>query len=322
MTEEKAPVLRPLSSPPKELVDALAEQLGPELLGHPGIVKMGGLPRALERYLNAHAKEKDAKRLEHAAKELRETLAFRDASGLDAPVTDARASDESIFKGTMFWPGVQLGKTADGFPLAYFRYGEQKPREMMKHLSEDELRAFYLDWMELLNSLQVEASGGPGTRSCDWRASVEIHDMAGLSWQNVHFPAIMMSGKVMGLGTKHYKDNLAKSFIINAPSWFGAMRSHAAAKSSGTSGTPSPRHGTTAGTAGTAVTGHLAHPTPGTPGTAGTAGTQPTTHAMSERQRARAARMDTARTGAVEGGYSVGGYSVGGRSVGGYSVGG
>jgi hypothetical protein len=217
------PVLRPLPTPPKALVDALVEKLGPEQLKHPGIVKMGGLPRALERFLNAHAKEKEAKRLANAAKELTHTLAFRDKLGLDAPA-DAGGT---VSQAPNFWNGVSAGKTADGHPFAYFRYGDGRPRLMMKHVSEEQLRAVFLDWMEWTLSSQMEASGGSGTATADWLSSVEVHDMAGVGWHNVHVPAIKMSAKVMELGSKHYKDNLAKSFIVNAPGWFGA---HACAR--------------------------------------------------------------------------------------------
>ena len=45
----------------------------------------GGVPRAFERYLNVHARERsDAARLTSAARELSATLAFRSAHGLDA----------------------------------------------------------------------------------------------------------------------------------------------------------------------------------------------------------------------------------------------
>jgi len=180
----------------------------------PGLRALGGVPRALERFLLSHRLDLDA-----AADALRATLAYRAENGLDA---GAAASPEVIEKVAPHWQGAQCGVSAAGNAVVWFAFGNLAPRALMLSISEEELSAYYMHFME--ESARVQNEQNPsGCRSLQWRGAVEILDLNGIGPSQLGYPpALLMLSRVLALGQTHYPDNLrnGKTVFINAPMIF------------------------------------------------------------------------------------------------------
>lgn len=185
---------------------------------------LGGERHCLERFLVAGAGS-----VATASTMFRATMAFRAAHRLDEP--SYTLDEQTRLLVAPLWPGAYCGTTTDGCPLQYFRFGHIDPKKVMRLVSEEQLRAFYLDWMERSLRLQIKANancGGeqqsqPRTRVATankWRAMVEVHDMAHLSFSQLHAPGLLMLSRVLKLGQEHYPENMCRLYIINAPAIF------------------------------------------------------------------------------------------------------
>ena len=60
-------------------------------------------------------------------------------------------------------------------------------------------------------------SNGINTATGSWHGMVEVYDLGGLSFSQLHVPGIRMLSRVLAIGQAHYPENLRKGFIINAP---------------------------------------------------------------------------------------------------------
>lgn len=174
---------------------------------------LGGVPRALERFLLSSALDIDA-----AEEALRATLAFRAENGLDA---DGAASPEVISKVAPHWVGAHCGVSASGNAIVWFAFGNLAPRTLLQSITEEEFAAYYLHFMEASAIVQRE-NNPPACRSSKWAGAIEILDLNGISASQLYPPALLMLSRVLSLGQVHYPDNLrnGKTVFINAPMVF------------------------------------------------------------------------------------------------------
>jgi hypothetical protein len=194
-------------------VDQLRASL--ELTGtEPAIQILGGSPRAYERFLIAHGHS-----VAKAAKAMGETLRFRKEHKLDS----GDAPHAAIAKVAPLWPGGKVTSTADGSPVYFFGYGHLDPRALMRHISEEEVTAFYLHFMDEMMR-ETNRVNPPHCSSLTWLRPVEVHDMQGISFAvHVAPPALLVLARVIGYGQVHIPDNVRKAVFIHAPLWFSAI---------------------------------------------------------------------------------------------------
>eukprot|EP00992_Anisonema_acinus_P006326 TRINITY_DN2026_c0_g1_i1.p1 TRINITY_DN2026_c0_g1~~TRINITY_DN2026_c0_g1_i1.p1 ORF type:complete len:299 (-),score=79.59 TRINITY_DN2026_c0_g1_i1:93-989(-) len=118
-----------------------------------------------------------------------------------------------------WWPGEYCGTAKDGCVIQYFRVQYADPGYIVNNFSEEELRQFYIYWMERSLELQCESiaqkkAAGDNTPQ---RGTVEIYDLTGVGRAQFHMTGITLLGKVLGIGTAHYPSNLWKGFILQTP---------------------------------------------------------------------------------------------------------
>ena len=200
MAEAVADPLR-VSVPP-DIVAELKAEVAAELGSADAdemIAALGGDPRCFERFLVARALNVSA-----ASDMLRDTLRFR--SQEVAPI-----DPEVRSKVACWWPGANIGRTADGKPLQFVRIGKLDPRGLYATVTEQEFRSYYIHWMELSLRHQVACSGSQ---------IVEIYDLQGLSFSQLHVGALRMLARVLKIGQDHYMESLHRCIIFNAPKVF------------------------------------------------------------------------------------------------------
>ena len=81
----------------------------------------------------------------------------------------------------------------------------------MEMISEEEFRTYYVNWMEL--SLQHQ-------RACGNAQFVEVYDLSGLSFSQLHIPSIRVFARTLKIGQDHYMESLHRCVIIHAPKFF------------------------------------------------------------------------------------------------------
>jgi len=201
-----------------EAVQTLIVKLG--LKGdEPGVLALGGLPRACERFLNRHRAEKDP--VAKAAKHMAEMLAGREEHRLDSAsgINQGGMSIEVRRRMGAVWPGYWCGRSPSGSPVCHYTLGHLKVKALCQQFSEDEMRDFYLSFNCRGLSLQNIAFA-PGTSSATWSGPIEIYDLEGLGWEQLHMPGLMMLSRVVRLGASLFPDNLGLAVVINAPTIF------------------------------------------------------------------------------------------------------
>ncbi|CAK9056596.1 unnamed protein product [Durusdinium trenchii] len=124
------------------------------------------------------------------------------------------------------WPEAWIGTTSDGSPVSFFDVGKAV-RFLQLGVAEDELRLFWMFWMERSNEQQrnglARASGSIDPH--DMPGTVVIYDLKELLLSSL---TSCLSGlhtlvKVLGLAEKHYPSNLRKAIVLNAPTIFSRM---------------------------------------------------------------------------------------------------
>ena len=216
-------------------LDALEAALQSEL-SLPTTARMlaafGGTEICLSRFLEARGHN-----VEDAAAMFRATACFRRENGLDDD-TYAGPSDELQERMGRFWPGTYSGFSAENSPVMFFRLGAVDVRRAVEAATEEEIKLFYLHWMERGLALQREGSAraaaaapthpgphpagdrGDATALSSKRGMIEVYDMAGLAVASISIPGVRLFASVLGLGQAHYPENLRKCFIVNAPLGF------------------------------------------------------------------------------------------------------
>jgi len=203
--------------PPLVPDPALVEQLRASLKltgSEPAVQILGGSPRAFERFLMAHGHS-----VAKAAKAMAATLRFRKEHELDS----GDAPHAAIAKVAPLWPGGKVTNTKDGSPVYFFGYGHLDPRALMRNISEAEVTAFYLHFMDGMMH-ETNRVNPPQCSSHTWLRPVEVHDMQGLCFAvHVAPPALLLLARVIGYGQAHIPDNVRMAVFIHAPRWFSAI---------------------------------------------------------------------------------------------------
>jgi len=97
------------------------------------------------------------------------------------------------------------------------------PRALMRNISEAEVTAFYLHFMDGMMH-ETNRVNPPQCSSHTWLRPVEVHDMQGLCFAvHVAPPALLLLARVIGYGQAHIPDNVRMAVFIHAPRWFSAI---------------------------------------------------------------------------------------------------
>eukprot|EP00913_Durusdinium_trenchii_P011481 g10780.t1 len=197
------------------------------------INKLGGYPTCYWRFLRSCNMD-----LKAAEQKLRATLRFRQRQGANDLLQSERACQ--VFERLKdAWPEAWIGTTSDGSPVSFFDVGKAV-RFLQLGVAEDELRLFWMFWMERSNEQQrnglARASGSidphdmPGTVVIYDLKELLLSSLTSLGWyiDASHRLRSCLSGlhtlvKVLGLAEKHYPSNLRKAIVLNAPTIFSRM---------------------------------------------------------------------------------------------------
>ena len=98
-------------------------------------------------------------------------------------------------------------------------YGNLDLRGFYESVTEDELRAYYVWFMERSLTLQNEKNTDDGT---PWRGMIEVHDLSGVGFSHIYVPGLRMLSRVLKIGQEHYPENMRKTVFIHAPRIFTA----------------------------------------------------------------------------------------------------
>ena len=116
------------------------------------------------------------------------------------------------------WFGHYGAFTSDGSPVHYVKL-QCDVRLFAKTCSEEELTRWYVCWMEQSLTL-LNACNRPGTPASCWRGMVEIIDLSGLTFSQLHPSSMQMLSRILKVGSQHYPENLRCAYVIGAPSFF------------------------------------------------------------------------------------------------------
>ena len=116
------------------------------------------------------------------------------------------------------WFGHYGAFTSDGSPVHYVKL-RCDVRLFAKTCSEEELTRWYVCWMEQSLTL-LNACNRPGTPASCWRGMVEIIDLSGLTFSQLHPSSMQMLSRILKVGSQHYPENLRCAYVIGAPSFF------------------------------------------------------------------------------------------------------
>lgn len=184
------------------------------------IEKLGGYPTCYWRFLRSCNND-----LKAAEAKLRATLRFRQRLGVDHLLCTEKPK-EVFEKLKDAWPEVWIGTTSDGSPVSFFDVGKAV-RFLQLGVQEEELRLFWMVWMERSNQQQREGLGKASGNidHHDMPGTVVIYDLKELYLSQL---TSCLSGlhtliKVLGLAEKHYPSNLRKAVVLNAPAAFSRM---------------------------------------------------------------------------------------------------
>lgn len=209
-----------------ELRDRLVDVLGPRLVSNDTsaagatMACFGGYRICCWRFLKACNRNVDA-----AEKKLRKTFDFRESIAASHLLADPAACEvwENLKD---VWPEEFLGSTGDGSPVSFFHL-PKAVQFLQLGLSEDQIRTFWLVWME--KSLKMQREGLPVASqqisANDMPASVVVYDLQGLGLSQLTscFAGLQVFCRVIGLAEEHYPQNLRKAIILNAPGVFARM---------------------------------------------------------------------------------------------------
>ena len=116
------------------------------------------------------------------------------------------------------WFGHYGAFTSDGSPVHYVKL-RCDVRLFEKTCSEEELTRWYVSWMEQSLTL-LNACNRPGTPAACWRGMVEVIDLSGMSFSQLHPSSLQMLSRILKMGSQHYPENLRCAYVIGAPSFF------------------------------------------------------------------------------------------------------
>jgi hypothetical protein len=174
----------------------------------------GGKKSTLSRFLCAREGQVD-----EALKMIIACAKFRE----EKDVASILAANDSRMKTVkyirQFWPATVFGLTNDGTPVQYHHLRNIDVGKLCAP-GEENLRIFYLWWME--NCLNIQREGHKAKRESKgpMNQSIEIYDFKGVSlWtMTMNVFGLRIFSRALDVGQDNYPENLRKAFIINAPS--------------------------------------------------------------------------------------------------------
>ncbi len=173
----------------------------------------GGKASALSRFLCAREGQVD-----QALTMIKECVQFREEKGV-ANILSATDDRNNVIKYIrQFWPATFFGITGNGSPVQYHHLRNIDVGKLCAP-GEDNLRVFYLWWME--NCLQLQRAGHSKVGNSDGPMcqSIEIYDFKDVSLWTMSYNifGLRMFSRALDVGQDNYPENLNKAFIINAP---------------------------------------------------------------------------------------------------------
>eukprot|EP00931_Biecheleriopsis_adriatica_P049757 TRINITY_DN28790_c0_g1_i1.p1 TRINITY_DN28790_c0_g1~~TRINITY_DN28790_c0_g1_i1.p1 ORF type:complete len:423 (+),score=93.16 TRINITY_DN28790_c0_g1_i1:33-1301(+) len=211
----------------RELRDRLVDVLGPVGLvscdtseARKTVDAFGNYRICCWRFLKACNGNIDA-----AEKKLRKTFAFREDIAASCLICDPDAC--RVFEELRdAWPEELIGSTEDGSPVSYF-YLPKAVKFLQLGLTEEQIRTFWLVWMEKSLELQRDgrARASDAISSNNMPASVVVYDLEGLRLSQLTscLGGLQIFCRVIGMAEEHYPQNLRKAIIVNAPGFFSRM---------------------------------------------------------------------------------------------------
>lgn len=212
-----------LGSAPEELRSRLADLLGaPGSLGGGvadgvavvSVQRYGGERSCISRFLRFKKYDVDA-----AEEAFRTTVEFRRRTRANDILEDpsARRVCDAV---RPYFAAAPVMFTAQGNIVIYLKMAEFL-HIWRRGISEEDLRIFYISWMEQMLSLQAKgrAQAGRGPDG-EMPACIEVYDLDGIGFKDLRCLAgLRMMLRILGIGQSHYPENLHTAIIVNIPSF-------------------------------------------------------------------------------------------------------
>mmetsp|Transcript_14927 Transcript_14927/g.34021 ORF Transcript_14927/g.34021 Transcript_14927/m.34021 type:complete len:401 (+) Transcript_14927:194-1396(+) len=199
----------------KELRQRLVDLLGPiegaagDMDAWKSIESYGGEVCCCLRFLRARKQDVEA-----AEKMLRKTIALRKAEKINSILTD-RAFLQVWTKWRPLWPAECPVVTKDKSPVLFFKLAHLL-RFWQLDVPEEQLRMFYLSWME--RTLRQQREGHvPGSEAMP--ACFEVYDLQGVGFSHARcLSGLRRFARILKIGQDNYPENLRQAILINVPS--------------------------------------------------------------------------------------------------------
>jgi len=176
------------------------------------MARYGGEWSCMARFLRARKGDVDA-----AEAMFRNTLEFRRRTGANGILQEPGACKlwESV---RPLWGAAPMMYTSHGNVVIYFRMAN------LLHIwrsgfHEDELRTFYISWMEQMLALQTKgrARAGFGPDG-EMPACIEVYDLQGIGLPHLRcLSGLRMMMRILQIGQDHYPENLHAAVMLNVP---------------------------------------------------------------------------------------------------------
>lgn len=193
-----------------EIMDKFKHELESEA-GQTMCDRFGGQQRCLLRFLRVCSFK-----VEDTLTRLKATLAWRTEVKADSFSEVRSPVCEKVLP---WWPGGYCGTAKDGCPIQYFKVNFADPGHILRTFSEEELKEFYIYWMETSLRLQREsiAHRKEAGEAADVKGTIEIYDLTACGRTQLHLPGLNLLAKILAVGTAHYPSNLWKGFVLQTP---------------------------------------------------------------------------------------------------------
>lgn len=173
------------------------------------VERYGGERSCLARFLRARKFN-----IGEAEKMFRNTVEFRRSNHL-IPDCKSREAWDNI---RPLFAAAPVTFTDEGNIVIYFRMAEFL-RLWRRGVNEEQVRVFYISWMERMLQLQAEgrARVGHGLES-EMPACIEVYDLQGIGISHLKcLPGLGMMMRILRIGQDNYPENLHTAVMLNVP---------------------------------------------------------------------------------------------------------
>mmetsp|Transcript_20459 Transcript_20459/g.24786 ORF Transcript_20459/g.24786 Transcript_20459/m.24786 type:complete len:277 (-) Transcript_20459:1050-1880(-) len=179
----------------------------------------GGELRFYERFLLARDNN-----VTKATKLLKKCMDIRDSLKVNGNLDkeDLENEKELFRRIKEYWPIEFFGFTKNGNAILFGQLKDIKPKEFMEEFDTNEIKRFYVDFVQEGIQLQKLSNTPPLRRPEEnkWKRQVEIYDMNGISMKQLHIKGLLVLKEVLGSGQFLFPENVEKTYVINAPWYF------------------------------------------------------------------------------------------------------